>query len=69
MIMVIVISRPVFINVIANSFEVKGLINASADKDVFAIPVNMATHLKLVPFHKMWEAVIPEPILTSGEFY
>ena len=36
-----------FINVIANSFEVKGLINTSADKDVFAIPINMATHLKL----------------------
>ncbi len=36
-----------FINVIANSFQVNGLINTSADKDVFLLSVNTATHFKL----------------------
>ena len=35
------------INVIANNFEVNGLINTSADKDVFLLIINTATNLKL----------------------
>ena len=35
------------INVIANSFQVNGLINTSADKDVFLVDVSTATNFKL----------------------
>jgi len=35
------------INVIANNFQVNGLINTSADKDVFLVNINTATNFKL----------------------